>query len=106
MIIITDKDTILDEIATPSNLIKAIPHYQQVFEGLRMEQEKVEEAAVLTNQGKHRGGPVGFKRLARMPEPLLTWLLVLEPNLLRDGKTFKRFMRKHPQYGAYVGQNF
>lgn len=107
MIIITDKDTELDQVASPRNLVKVLPHYEQMFEGMREFQKQVEETGTTTNYGRvGRGGKVGFKLLARMPEAVLTWLLVLEPDLIKDPKTFRKFFRKHPEYRAYAGQNY
>lgn len=102
--IYTSKDTEIDFVADPANLVKALPHYTHVFDQLALERNKVDHFTTEVRYGEKRaGGKPGFKLLARMPEPVLTWLLVLEPDLLKNKATFRRFLKKHPEYAGYTG---
>lgn len=99
----TGKDTILDAVASPTNLVKALPHYQGVFDQIKELREATDDRTDFNPRtGKAKGGSIGFKVVARMPEALLTWLLVLEPDLVKDAKTFRKFLRKHPEYNGYT----
>lgn len=105
MLIITDKETELDYMAKPENLIKRLPHWEQKFEAMAEMRKLTDDAAVTTSHGRIAGGK-GMKIMARMPEALLTALLAIEPGLLKDAATFKRFMKKHPEYASYTGARY
>lgn len=101
---VTNKNDHLDFVTNPDNLVRAMPHYRQVFDHLKDEREMVDHfTSQVRYSEKRAGGKVGFKLLARMPESVLTYALVLEPNLLKDKKTFRRFMAAHPEYAGYTG---
>ena len=100
--IYTDKDTLVDEVSKPENLVKALPHYEQVFDNIQELREATDDRTEFNPRtGRAKGGFMGFKVVARMPEAVLTWLLVLHPDLLKDSKAFRRYLKKHPEYAGY-----
>jgi hypothetical protein len=108
------RDSHIDEMSKPENLIKALPHYRQKLDLIADMRKATDDAAVSGPGGfrmagyvRGRAGPgasnesPGLKVIARIPEALLNALVDEEPDLIRDASLWKAWIHKHPEFRAY-----
>jgi hypothetical protein len=104
------RDSEIDEMAKPENLVKALPHYEYKMNAIALARKMTDQAAVSGPNGVRMAGyfrtgdgekDPGLKIIARMPEALLYALLQHEPELVRDGSAWTKWLKKHPEFRAY-----
>jgi hypothetical protein len=90
----------IDEISDSEVLADRIPRYSQRFEALKEIREASEDMWSYTTYGRqHISG--GTRRVASIPEPLLSRLLEIEPDFLINKPKFFRWLDKNPDYATY-----
>jgi len=101
------RDSEIDEMSKPENLVRALPHYADLLDHIADMRRATDDAAKSGPDGLRLAGYVGdpkqsgLKVIARFPQALLAVLLEAEPDLLRDARTFKKYLAKHPEFRAY-----
>jgi hypothetical protein len=106
MYVYTNGETELDHMADPRNIIDRLPRYKNVFDELDDLRSRTDELGTPTTQGTRKGywnaNPSnGLKVVARIPENQLIAFLAIEPDFL-EPVNLRKFLRKHPRYGAYT----
>lgn len=95
---ITGKDdNTIDFVANPHHVSKVLTNQKEVYENLK-ELQKATDSVV----NNRRGREADIKVIARFPQGLLIKLLEIEPDLLKDKKSFWRILNKYPIYKAYT----
>jgi hypothetical protein len=104
---VNKRNSEIDEMSKPDNLVKAMPHYKEKLELIAQFRKATDDAAKSGVYGQRLAGYVGdpktsgLKVIARIPEALLTVLLEVEPDLVNDSSTWHKWLKKHPEFRAY-----
>jgi hypothetical protein len=105
------RDSVVDEMSKPENLVKALPHYAKKMDLIKDMRKATDDAAVSGPGGMRMAGYVrtgkqgedsGLKIIARIPEALMTAIVHEEPDLVRDAAAWHKWMKKHPEFAAYT----
>lgn len=95
----------IEQCLDPAHLKQVLVAGDSVFDTMRTMQKMTDSNAKIINGQRMAGYSPdkerGLKVIARMPESVLIALLAVEPDLLKDKKTFDRILKKYPIYRAY-----
>ena len=90
-------ENILDFISNPHNTSKVLSNQGEIYAHLKALQQVTDG---LSNNQKAREADI--KVIARFPQGVIMKLMEIEPDLLKDKKTFWKILNKYPIYKAYT----
>jgi hypothetical protein len=102
--IIQNRDgSFLNQVLDPANVAPRLVHGEEVFNHMARVQKQIDAAAQnKRGVGMVAGGTGNVKVIAMFPEAVMIRLMHLEPDLLRDKKTFWGILKRYPAYRAYT----
>jgi hypothetical protein len=98
----SDTNSFIHQALDPERVRKSLVDGDEAFRYMRNMQKLTDDMGQWKYGQRVSGGVGAIKVIARMPQSVMIKLMEVEPDLLRDKKTFYKILDAHPIYAAYT----
>jgi len=94
---------VLDTVADARGLADRDPAIGQKMDNIAGVRKEHDAMSQYTTHGRKIGfmGNGEYQHVARIPDGVMSALLAIKPDFIQDGKSFYRWLARHPEYRAY-----